>query len=75
VPWFVAVSGHQVVLEVPSAAALPLLQCCSQHVGREVARLLGLREGEQGDRGVQLPFRWWWGGSFDALHGNTFTAC
>jgi hypothetical protein len=75
VPRFVAVSGHQVVLEVPSAAALPLLQCFSQQVGREVGRLLGLREGEQGDRGVQLPFRWWWGGSFDALQGNTFTAC
>lgn len=71
---FVAVSGQQVVLEVPSAAALPLLQCCSQQVGRDVGRLLGLQEGEQGDRGVQLPFRWWWGGSLDVLQSNTFTA-
>jgi hypothetical protein len=62
-----------VVLEVPSAWALPLLQCCAQQVGQEVGRLLGLeREGLQGG-GVKLPFRWWWGGSLDELQGNAFT--
>lgn len=72
---FVAVSGSQVVLEVPSTWALPLLQCCCQQVGREVGSLLGLDGGvdsEGVEVGCKLPFRWWWGGSLNVLQGNAF---
>jgi hypothetical protein len=73
---FVAVSGSRVVLVVPSAWALPLLQCCGQQVGQEVGQLLGLEREEplrQGG-GMKLPLRWWRGGSLDVLQGNGFTA-
>jgi hypothetical protein len=84
---FVAVSGSQVVIEVPAAWALPLLERCAQQVGQEAAQLLGFAEAREeggqvvtggadtaGPPRVRLPFRWWWGGSLDVLQGNAFTA-
>lgn len=79
---FVAVSGSQVVVEVPAGWALPLLKCCARQVGREVTQLLGFPEAGEAEAAegaaagarLCLPFRWWWGGSLDVLQNNAFTA-
>lgn len=82
---FVVVGQQQVVLEVPSEWALPLLQHCSQQVMQEVSEALGLRKPAYGSSdaddaikppgaaaaaAVKLPFVWWWGCSLDPLQGN-----
>jgi hypothetical protein len=63
---FVAVSGDQVVLQVPSAWVLPLLQCCCKQVMAEVSQLLGLADssssgsgggGRTGSAGMQPAWR------------------
>lgn len=47
-PRVVAASGQQVVLEVASACALPLLRCCARQVTHELGQLLGLEEAAAG---------------------------